>query len=319
MEDCYTITAVERMTGVPQELIRTWERRYGVVRPSRTTTNRRRYSRRDIEKLRLIRAAIEAGNSISAVAELDLEALRRMTSASSSVGIAPKEPQASAGDTVARCLEAAREMDAPSLARLLPQAATDLGPARFASEVAAPLLSGLGDAWRAGQLHPAQEHLATEMVRAELARMIAANQPDGDAPLAVVATMRGHAHDLGAMLAAVMAAVAGWAVRFLGSSLPAEEIAWATRASGARAILLSIVYPPDDTRVSTELAEMRRILGPDLPIAVGGRAASAYAATLETNRIVLCPELEGLRDFLDGVRGSAVMLAWTRGSAHADA
>lgn len=303
MEESYTIRAAERLTGLPQELIRTWERRYGVVTPERTATNRRRYSLRDIEKLRLIRAAIEAGNSIGAVAHLDVEGLRRMVSGSAfSRSVSTDHEAALPNAIVLQCLEKTRSLDALSLDRVLTAAASDLGPARFVVEVAAPFLERLGEEWRDAGLHPAQEHLATEMVRAQLVRLLSANQAEADAPVAVVATLRGQVHDLGALLASVVAAVAGWGVRFLGSSLPAEEIAWAARASAARAVLISMVYPPDDPRVHVELAELRRILGEGFPIAAGGRVASAYAPILETHGITLVADLRELHALLDGIR-----------------
>ncbi len=288
------------MSGLPQQLIRTWERRYGVVRPSRTPTNRRRYTRQDIEKLRLLRAAVAGGHPIGAVCDLDLEALRRLSS--ELVASEPAVPHGNAEATVELCLAAVRTMDATTLGRMLDASATDLGPARFIAEVAGPFLQRLGEAWRTDGLHPAQEHMATEMVRARLMRLLEANQGDEGAPTAVVATLRGQSHDAGALLAAVMAACAGWTVRYLGASLPAEEIGWAARSTDARAALISIVYPPDDPRVSVELAELRRAVGTGFPILVGGRSAPAYAAAIADNGLMLCNDLHDLRNALDRIR-----------------
>jgi len=307
MDNVFTIRAVARMTGLSQNVIRTWERRYGVVTPVRTATNRRRYSSRDVEKLRLVKAAIEAGNSIGAVANLSVEALRRMVQPVPVAG-GPLHPLQAESDptlVVRQCLESSCDLDAAALDRILTQAAVELGPGRFAAEVAAPLLDAVGEAWRADELHPAQEHLVSEVVRSQLARLLTANQPEGDAPVAVAATLRGHYHDLGALMAALMAAVSGWATRFLGSSLPAEEIAWAARSSAAQAVLISLVYPPDDPRVPRELTELRRILGKGYPIAVGGRAAPAYATAISESSITHCQDLASLKTFLDRIRQNA--------------
>lgn len=301
MEDRYSIRSVETLTGVRQDLIRTWERRYGAVSPGRTATNRRRYSSSDVAKLKLIRAALDAGHSIGAIAALDLDALRRLTGPRPTAMPAPghNTDAVEPGQVVDRCIEAARALDAGALDRLLGSAATDLGATRFAERVVVPLLERVGAEWRTGDLHPAQEHLVTEALRGRLSRLIATNLAEDDAPVAIVATPRGQSHEMGAMLAALAAACAGWSVKYLGASLPAEEIAWAARASGARAVLISIVYPPDDPRVAAEIAELRRAVGPATAVAVGGRAAPAYARALEESGAELCTDIGALRDLLD--------------------
>jgi MerR HTH family regulatory protein/B12 binding domain len=51
------IRVVARRTGLTSHVIRVWEKRYGVVSPLRTPTNRRLYSDSDVERLQLLRRA----------------------------------------------------------------------------------------------------------------------------------------------------------------------------------------------------------------------------------------------------------------------
>ena len=60
----YPIKVVSQMTGLSAFVIRAWEKRYSVVIPSRTETNRRLYSENDIEKLRLLNEAVQGGHNI---------------------------------------------------------------------------------------------------------------------------------------------------------------------------------------------------------------------------------------------------------------
>lgn len=71
--DCYRIAAVARMTGMPETTIRMWERRYRAVQPQRSAGNGRLYSRADIERLQLLKAAVDAGNAIGTIAGLTSE------------------------------------------------------------------------------------------------------------------------------------------------------------------------------------------------------------------------------------------------------
>ena len=72
----FTIGAVSRLTGIPVHTLRAWERRYGAVRPERQEGGGRLYSRDDIARLTLLKRLTAAGQSVSTVARLPLEALR---------------------------------------------------------------------------------------------------------------------------------------------------------------------------------------------------------------------------------------------------
>src|SRR5689334_8702602 len=57
----YTVKAAARATGVAESTLRTWERRYGVPRPERTPSGRRRYGEDDLTVIRRMAALVEAG------------------------------------------------------------------------------------------------------------------------------------------------------------------------------------------------------------------------------------------------------------------
>ncbi|MEO7457573.1 MAG: MerR family transcriptional regulator [Gemmatimonadaceae bacterium] len=63
---------VER-TGLSQDVLRAWERRYDAVRPTRDANGQRQYSDADIRRLGLLHAATRAGRSIGSVALLSTE------------------------------------------------------------------------------------------------------------------------------------------------------------------------------------------------------------------------------------------------------
>ncbi len=66
----YRIAAVSKLTGIPVPTIRVWESRHAAVEPTRNAGNVRLYTRGDIERLSLIKAAVDAGHAISTVAGL---------------------------------------------------------------------------------------------------------------------------------------------------------------------------------------------------------------------------------------------------------
>jgi methylmalonyl-CoA mutase cobalamin-binding subunit len=100
------------------------------------------------------------------------------------------------------------------------------------------------------------------------------------APSLVVATLPGQTHELGAMLVATAASSHGWRVLYLGTNLPADDIALGANYTGASAVALSFVYPSDDPAVAGALRQLRSSLPAGTAIIAGGSAAPNYAAAL---------------------------------------
>jgi len=187
-----------RLTGLSPELLRAWEKCYRVVEPLRSPGGTRRYRGSDIERLRLVKAAVDAGQRISVVARMDPAALAR--------GVAAPEATAGSRGAVHRALD---RLDALEVQRTLSLQLAALGPARFARECAAPLLREVGERWAADELCVASEHLATAVIRALLGAALQPSAASLLGPRIVFATPSGEPHDLGVQLAAVIALGAG--------------------------------------------------------------------------------------------------------------
>lgn len=69
-EELFPIREVARLTGINPVTLRAWERRYGLVQPTRTESGHRLYSRADIDEVRHILGWIERGVAVSKVGKL---------------------------------------------------------------------------------------------------------------------------------------------------------------------------------------------------------------------------------------------------------
>lgn len=315
-EPRHPIGVVSRRTGLKQDLIRAWERRYGAVEPARSDTNRRFYSDADVDRLNLLRRAVDGGRSIGQAAELSDDELDELIAEDRAAAAAVKKrrepipvvasapPSAQVESVLETCLAAVRRLDAADLEGQLQRAAVDLGRTALLERVLAPLMEQIGEMWRQGELRPIHEHLATAAVRSLIATL-QQGQPTASAPRLLVTTPAGQVHEVGALLAAATAAAEGWRVTYLGPDLPAEEIAAAARQVGARAVALSVTYPPDDPRLGDELQRLQRLLDDGVAMLVGGRAADSYAAALHGTPAHLTEDLGELRQLLEALRTTA--------------
>jgi DNA-binding transcriptional MerR regulator/methanogenic corrinoid protein MtbC1 len=297
---------VTRRTGLSADLLRAWERRYEVVQPSRSEGGRRLYSDADIERLRLLYRATLAGRSIGQVAELSTEALtalvRQDAKADAEAEPAGQGAQGSelmppppAAGYLADCIRSVERLDAPGLDATLRRAAVALPAAVLLDGVVVPLLERLGTGWREGTLRPVHEHLVSAVLRRLLDRVIeSASSPLATANL-VVATPVGQVHEFGALVVAATAAAEGWRVTYLGTDLPAEDIAEAAARTRARAAALSVVFPAGDAALEGELRRLRAVLPKNVTLVVGGAAASAYSGVLNEIGAARLDDLEAFR------------------------
>ena len=283
--------AAER-TGLTPDVIRAWERRYGAVEPDRDDAGQRLYTDGDVERLRLLHRATEGGRSISQVVDLPREELAELVRGDE----AARAELRPAGVDVDQLFDLAKSLNGPALEASLRRAVLAQGLAGFAEGVAVPLLHRLGEGWHAGEVTPAQEHVAS----AAIARVLTSlRDGSGQGPLAVVATFSGERHEVGALMAAAAAELAGWRVVYLGADLPVKELVTATQAAEARAVCVSAVFPGSSADLQARFRTLRSELSDAVEVYAGGAGAAAIREELELFG-VRCPKgMTELREALE--------------------
>jgi DNA-binding transcriptional MerR regulator/methylmalonyl-CoA mutase cobalamin-binding subunit len=279
----HPIAVVAERTGLSQDVLRIWERRYGAVRPQRAAGGRRLYSDADIERLGLLHAATRAGRSIGQVAPMSTDALLALVGEDAEARARSVRTMIGTSDAAAlveTALALTQSLNASALDERLRRGAAFVGLPAFVESVAAPLLRRIGEEWHAGRLSPAHEHLASSVLHDIIVETMRAFPRRDGAPGVLVATPAGERHTIGAALVGAAAAVAGWNVLYLGADLPARDIADAARVAGVQAVAVSIVYVDDRERVLREMRALRSRLAPEITLIAGGAGASALAAEL---------------------------------------
>lgn len=311
----HPIGVVSERTGLTADVLRAWERRYGVVTPARSPGGQRLYTDADVERLSLLHRATLGGRSIGQVAGLDPASLVALVREDEAARVAAPARERGRGSgksaAVAEAVVAVDEAFALLLAlrpealeRRLRRALADVGVAGFLESVVAPLFRRVGEGWHAGQVTPAQEHMATAVARRVLEWSMALLSVPADAPRVVVATPEGDRHEIGALLAAAAAAEAGWAVTYLGADLPLPLIAETARRVDAEAVALSAVYADGDGPLMGSLKSLRGALPADVPLLVGGAAAMARSDEVEAAGALPLNDLAAFRAVLSAAAGA---------------
>jgi MerR family transcriptional regulator, light-induced transcriptional regulator len=280
-----SIGALARAIGVPVETLRTWERRYGTPTALRTESGHRRYSMDTLQKLRLVRAAIQAGHRASLVVGASESELRDLIATAPEEAPEPLPSPPTAADEAAhsmsirRCVEAMRSFDGRALDRELASGLAALGALRFMELRVAPLLWDIGERWSTGDLGVRHEHFASERIQEFLTRHWRPLSDAATGPACVCATPSGEQHTLGLQMAAYTLALNNVRVIYLGASLPSSELADAVRQHNASLALLSAAHGTPVEALRDQCHELRSALGPDVTILVGGKGFSDMPAS----------------------------------------
>lgn len=292
-----TIGEAERRSGVPKETLRVWERRYGFPAPTRDAAGDRLYTVADVEKLRLMKVLIDAGERPAQLAGLGVEEL------------AARAPRpAPANDAVGEWVEAAldrlRRHDVDGLRDLLQSGIYARGLDRFVQDNVAALTRAVGEAWVGGRLQVYEEHLFTEqLVRVLRGALDGLPRPPAARPRVLLTTAPGEPHALGLLMAECLLTLGGARCLSLGPETPPEQIVGAAAAHDADVVALSFSGMFGEAAARAVASDLRTYLPTATELWVGG--ACAGLADLAHTGVRPLPNLADIPEALAGWRAAA--------------
>lgn len=238
------IGELAKRVGVSPELLRAWERRYGLLEPTRTDSGYRLYSDGDVARVQAMQAHLGEGLSAAEAARL----------ASSGA------PALSSRGTVDHVTELWASLDAFDDARA--QTAFDRLVGDFSletvlREAVLPYLRTLGDRWRSGDASVAQEHFASTLLRERLLAL-ARGWDQGVGARVILACPPGERHDLGLVVFGLLVRALGWRVTFLGADTPIDTLTAVCDQLEPDAVVIVAVTPEPLRAVAARLANLAR-------------------------------------------------------------
>jgi MerR family transcriptional regulator, light-induced transcriptional regulator len=259
----YPIRAAARLTQLSIETLRAWEKRYKAVEPVRRK-GIRMYSDSDIQRLSLLRRAIQHGHSIGQASRLSTKELLSLRDA-----VARSRVAAANDPPIERILAAIDEFHYEAADRELGRLASLMPPRDLIHNIALPLMRIVGERWHEQRMRVAQEHLISQLVSNLLGGIIRIYAPVHPPAVLMTTTLSDDLHEFGILAAAILAAGAGLGVVHLGPNLPVAEIVYAAKRSRADVVLLSVTNPQDRTLRQEQLRSIRRGLPKEKELWVG--------------------------------------------------
>jgi methanogenic corrinoid protein MtbC1 len=137
-----------------------------------------------------------------------------------------------------------------------------------------PVLREIGCLWQSNEITVAEEHLATAITQAAMARAYEhAFTWRTDASRRLIAACADvERHEVGLRMLCDLLDLAGWHTTYLGSTVPVESLVAMVRRLGPDVVALSAALSPHLPRVRAMIDAIRAALGDAQPlIIVGGR------------------------------------------------
>lgn len=264
-DDLYPIREVSRLTGVNPVTLRAWERRYGLIVPTRTDSGHRLYSQADIEAVRSILAWIERGVSVSKVGKI----LARSDAAKSAAIPRSNEIVASEWEQWQEQFRlAVGEFDEPELGRLYGHVFATYPLMVVFEQIVMPLWKQL--LVRQDGFGQTSEWLFFDsFLRARvLSRLHLGQSAQGQRVMLVA--VPGHCHEFELLVAGLLLSTREVTVTVLAPGQPLIELPLVCGKVKPRALLLFSNHDPDpDLR-----RELKRLAqGLECPVALAGEAA----------------------------------------------
>ena len=243
-DDLCRIGDLAERTGVSTHTLRAWEKRFGLLRPVRTSGGYRLYSRADAARVAKMQALRDQGVSAARAAATVLREERTTApEGTTSRGATAEDSHTDLPEVLIESfVQHTLDFDDAGAHAVLDIAMSSFSVEDAIELVFLPILSRIGDGWATGDLTVAHEHFASLLVRARLMAHTL-SWASGTGPLAVLACPAGERHDLGLVAFGVILGRAGWQVRCLGADTPWESIAATVEALEPQVVVLAAVTP----------------------------------------------------------------------------
>jgi methanogenic corrinoid protein MtbC1 len=229
---------------VSPDVLRAWERRYGLLEPQRTDGGFRLYTAADEDRVQAMVRHLGAGVSAGEAARLVLEA------EAPPAGLTP-----SLEGVADELREALDDFDDARAQVVLDLLVTRLSFDALAREVLLPYLRELGERWERGEASVAQEHFASMVLRGRLVAL-ARGWDRGVGPRALLACAPGERHDLGLLLFGLALRQRGWRITYLGPDTPVDTLASTVEELKPDAVVIVALTPARVALLREPLAQL---------------------------------------------------------------
>ncbi|NJC27731.1 MerR family transcriptional regulator [Neolewinella antarctica] len=295
----YSISDLEKLTGIKAATLRAWEQRYGIVTPKRTETNIRYYLDADLRKLLNVALLNKNGVKISKIAKMSGEERTEKVASLSPISVSSNAEL----DTMTL---ATVEMDEFKIGHILDTNIKQRGIEATMLEVVYPFLEKLGVLYFTGSVTPVQESFIASIIRQKIIAAIDKITPPRRkrGPVFALYLPDGERQELSLLFMNYLLRKRNFRTIYLGGNISISDLNDFYRHQQPDYLFTIIsnafIYEPVEQHVTNVLEAC-----PESTLLLTGYQASMHDFT-DIGRLRVMQGLEATLDFVDGLAHAAV-------------
>lgn len=291
--DAFTIKELENLSGIKAHTIRVWEQRYSFLKPQRTSTNIRYYTNEELKIVLNIALLNKYGYKISHINKMRPDELtEKLISLSNS--------QAQQERIINELLQLTIDMNIEKLEATLNQFVSAKGIDKVITQIIFPFLEKIGILWLANHVHPAQEHLVTNIVRQKLIVGIEGAFTHLSATKTVLLYLpEGEYHELGLLYIHYLLKCKGINVLYLGANVPMKDLEFVATIKKPDFIYTHLTTVASNFNFEKFLAHLHNNF-PTGTVVVSGPIIHHYKKKIPSS-VSVCRSLTDFMDFISRI------------------
>lgn len=217
--DRYTLNDLEKLTGIMSGTIRIWERRFRIIKPHRTETNRRWYDDDDLKRILNISVLYRSGIKISKIATLSGDEIEERVASIT-------REEANPEINIDSLIIAMTTFNEKGVNEVLLRSIISIGFEKTFTDLVFPFLKRVGILWHTGSVNVGAEHFVSNLFRLRIISATDALPPASNPKRqrAVMFLPENELHEIGLLFFTYLIRSMGHEVLYLGQSTPLSAI-----------------------------------------------------------------------------------------------
>ncbi len=289
----YTIKDLEKISGIKAHTIRIWEHRYQFLQPQRTQTNIRTYSSDELKTILNISLLNKYGFKISHIDKMSAEQMEEKILSLSQID-AQKERVVNA------LIKELVSLNMSNFERQIDIYIAQKGIDKAIIEIIFPFLERIGILWVTNHINPAQEHLATNIIRQKIILGIEKLPPVLHYTKRIVLFMpEGEYHEIGLLYVYFLLKQRGIYVDYLGANVPLVDLKILSEFHKVDYLYCHLTSPAKNFKMHKFFEQLTSI-SKSIPIIISGQLAQSFKGQIG-DKIQLKRTLSETLSFLESI------------------
>lgn len=262
----FTIRDLENLSGIKAHTIRIWEQRYGFLKPNRTDTNIRYYSNEELKIVLNVALLNKFGFKISHIDKMGRE---EMSERILSLTDQDARLEKLVNDLIFHMID----LELVAFEKVLDDYILQNGIDRGISQLIFPYLDRIGILWLTNHIHPAQEHLVSNIIRQKLIVGIESVTTRRRIDRTLLLFLpEGEYHELGLLYVYYLLRSHGAQVLYLGADMPLKDVEFVCKYKRPDFLYTHLTGITGSFNFEKFLNRTHQLI-PDIPLVISGQLA----------------------------------------------